>query len=273
MPAAHVPVSDDGLACLQCHTGHSMKRAVGNSKTGADHTGQVLRWNGSVIEGIGFMVLLVGILGPVIHGLLFVALSVRRKSTYSPEITGKAKSRPGLLRGWHIINAATVVFLAVTGFCLRWQLSAVPGRIAVWHGIAGGWHVVTWVLWLGFNLVTGCYVGRYLRPAAGWCGGIIRQIIYYGWGIFLGRRNPHPYEGFNPLQSVVYLLVMGLLLPVVMVSGAGLQSLRSLAFANIGSWRQLLVETHFLAGCLLLAFLSIHLYLAVWGPDGRVWRR
>lgn len=250
-----------------------MEQSAGKSPHGPARPDWNLLWNGSAVDDIGFIVLLVGILGPVLHGLLFLGSSALRKSSYCPEVIGKVKSRPGVLRGWHVINAATVVFLSVTGLGLRWSLTAASGRIAVWHSIAGGWHVMTWALWLGFNVISGSYIGRYLRPAGGWYAGITRQIVYYGWGIFRGRPHPYPYEGFNPLQSIVYLLVMGLLLPLVMVSGAGLLSLRSVAFANIGSWRHPLLEIHFLAGCLLLAFLSVHLYLAVWGPEGRLWRR
>lgn len=161
-----------------------MKRSIGKSSKEAAHGDRGFLWNGSAVDGIGFMVLLVGILGPVIHGLLFIASSALRKSSYSPEIIDKAKSHPGLLRGWHVINAATVVFLSVTGLGLRWGLVENSGRIVAWHSIAGGWHVMTWALWFGFNLITGCYVGRYLRPAGGWFTGIMRQIVYYTWGDF-----------------------------------------------------------------------------------------
>lgn len=226
----------------------------------------------SVVDGVGFIVLLIGILGPVMHGLLFLGSSVLHKSSSRSEIIGKDRSRPGVLRGWHIANATTVVFLAATGLALRLGLPAGSGDMATWHSIAGGWHVITWALWFGYNLISGCYVVHYL-PADGWCVGMMRQILYYGWGIFLGRPHPHPHGGFNPLQSVVYLLVMGLLLPLVMISGVGVLSLRSVVFGNIDWWRHLLVQTHFLAGCLLLGFLSVHLYLAVWGPEGRLWRR
>ena len=270
LPTAHAPVADDGLACLQCHAGHSVKRSVGKSPKGASRADRGL---GSAVDRIGCLVLLVGILGPVIHGLLFIGSSALRKFSCSAKIVDKAKSHSGLLRGWHVINAATVVFLSVTGLGLRWGLTAASGRIVAWHSFAGGVHVMAWSVWLGFNVITGCYVGRYLRPTGGWGAGITRQIVYYSWGIFRGRRHPYPYGGFNPLQSAVYLLVMGLLLPVVMVSGLGLLSLRAGAFANIESWGHLLVEVHFLAGCLLLAFLSVHLYLAVWGPEGKLWRR
>ncbi len=273
LPATHVPVADDGIACLQCHAGHSIDRSAGKSLKEPVCTDRMLRWNGATVDGIGFMVLLVGIIGPVLHGTLFLASSSLRKSRNSSATTYKSRSRPGLLRGWHVINAATVVFLSMTGFGLHWGLAGGPGSMVAWHSIAGGWHVLTWTLWLGFNVVTACYVGRYPRPAGGWFAGIARQTLYYSSGIFLGRPHPHPREGFNPLQSVVYLLVMVLLLPLVMVSGIGLLSLRSVAFGNIERWAHLLVQTHFLAGCLLLGFLSVHLYLAIWGPEGRLWRR
>lgn len=250
-----------------------MHRSVEKSSKEPVLPDRMLRWDASAIDGIGFIVLLVGIMGPVFHGVLFIASSSLREFSRSATIIDKTRSRPGFLRGWHVLNAATVVFLSLTGLGLRWGLPSGSARIAVWHSIAGGWHVITWALWLGFNLMTGCYVGRYLRQAGGWCRGVSRQILYYGWGIFLGHPHPYPQEGFNPLQSVVYLLVMGLLLPVVMVSGMGLLSLRSVALENIGWLRPVLVQAHFLAGCLLLGFLSVHLYLAVWGPEGRLWRR
>lgn len=277
LPATHAPVAQNGRACLQCHAGHTMNREVGNSPEESVPRPHLRLRERSIVDSIGLIVLLVGMLGPVVHGLLFLASSAMRKPSHSRKFIQASSSRPVVLRGWHAINATTVLFLTVTGLGLRWFMvngaAMDTGGIVRWHSVAGGWHVLTWGLWLGFNFITGSYVSRYQRPAGGWLGGIGRQLVHYGWGIFRGHPHPHRCEGFNPLQSVVYLLVIGLLLPVVMFSGVGLLSLRSMVFASVLAWRNPLVEIHFVAGCLLLAFLSVHLYLAVWGPEGRLWRR
>lgn len=102
--------------------------------------------------------------------------------------------------------------------------------------------------------------------------GIQKQLAYYGWGIFVGAPRPHVSDAFNPLQAAVYLFVMGALLPGVLLTGLGLLSMRSAFLVAIHPWRRFFLEGHYLLGCLLLGFFFVHLYLAVWGPGGRLWK-
>lgn len=277
LPVSHPSVEAGRVDCMQCHVGHAMEQTV-TPLPASNHPRDHKVWlTPRRIENLGIFLFLSGFLGPVVHGLLFVlTVPMRRSSVVASEThTSAACSR--LLRCWHALNAITVVFLSSSGFALRW----IPGsiwiveafRIARWHSVAGGLYVLIWGGWIGFKLLSVGHAHRYRRPSDGWIKGIEKQLAYYGWGIFWGAPQPYASEVFNPMQAAVYSLVMGVLLPGVLLTGLGLLSMQSTVMAVMRPWRRFFLEGHYLLGCLLLGFFFVHLYLAVWGPGGRLWKR
>jgi thiosulfate reductase cytochrome b subunit len=99
---------------------------------------------------------------------------------------------------------------------------------------------------------------------------MVQQALYYLRGIF--RAEPHPFEKtpdrkLNPLQQVTYLLLLNVLLPGQIITGAlmwGAQRLPELT-AQLGGL-PLLAPLHTLIAWLFMAFIILHVYLTTTGP-------
>jgi thiosulfate reductase cytochrome b subunit len=217
--------------------------------------------------------ILTGLAGLVVHGLLYVLTRRRRPPRKAPVRDSGALLLPLALCWWHVLNGTTVLLLLATGFGLRFfAAGAAWGQmVRMLHGGAGLLLTLTWLFWLLFSALRRRALCRdeTLRCPDPFRG-IKRQLVYYAWGVFCGRADPHvrtARDPLNPLQKVVYLLVMGALMPLIMATGLALLPMfRTIA----GGWRAALLDGHTIAGCLLLLFLCVHLYLTAWGPGGRM---
>jgi thiosulfate reductase cytochrome b subunit len=92
---------------------------------------------------------------------------------------------------------------------------------------------------------------------------------FYGYGIFRGDPNPHQvsaYRKFNPLQSVMYQIVMMLVVPLQFYTGVLLWDV-----ARFSSQVQMLgglrvVDTlHVLCFIFFSGFIIVHVYLCTLG--------
>lgn len=178
---------------------------------------------------------------------------------------------PIWLRIWHWTNALMIITLAITGISLHF---AAPDRFLVEfslaariHDIAGMTLTTAYVFYFIMNIVTGNGLQYFPRPPV--IKGCIRQTRYYLWGIF--RGEPHPYEvtketKFNPLQALLYWMIMYMVLPVVIISGLvfffpsvapdrlfGMDGLLPIAFL------------HYVSSSAIVLFLIGHIYLGTTG--------
>jgi len=185
----------------------------------------------------------------------------------------ESSSYPLWLRCWHWSNALLFVTLLVTGLSMHYaQIGPRPLGFrsdVLIHNTAGILLTLFYGLFLYGNLRLGN--GRYYRIVPGdFEPGLIRQIRYYLWGIFV--RSPHPYphseeRKFNPLQKMFYLVVMYLLFPVMTVTGWALLfpyrlPAEILGVPGIGLW----ALGHTYIGFLLSLFMVVHIYLGTTGP-------
>jgi thiosulfate reductase cytochrome b subunit len=177
---------------------------------------------------------------------------------------------PLWLRVWHWANALLFVTLLITG--LRIHLSK-PGPFGfradvLIHNTTGILLTLFYCLFLYGNLRlgNGCYyrvVPDDIEP------GIIKQVRYYLWGIFVGSPHPYPHSEkrkFNPLQKLIYLAVMFLLLPILVVTGWALLfpdklPAQTLGQPGIGLW----AAFHTYTGFCLALFMVVHVYLGTTG--------
>jgi thiosulfate reductase cytochrome b subunit len=177
------------------------------------------------------------------------------------------------VRIWHWINALGFVALIVTGLQLRYAglIDWMSFRTAVvvhnWIGFA---LIANFFVWLGFYLFTDkikvyhpdLSPTRYFRSS-------FRQMQYYGYGIFRGEPNPHHvdvYRKFNPLQSMMYQIVMMILVPLQFFTGVLLWDLAR--FAPVIDWLggvRVVDTVHVLLFIFFFAFLFVHVYLSSLG--------
>ena len=178
------------------------------------------------------------------------------------------------VRIWHWINAIGFLTLIATGVQVRYmdlfQLMSFRTAVVV-HNYIGFVLIANYFLWFGFYLFTdkiSVYLPemnpkKYFEDA--W-----RQIKFYGYGIFLGDENPHHptiYHKFNPLQIMMYQIIMLLAVPIMFGSGLLLWDVKrfSAVVEFFGGVR--VVDTvHVLMFIVFCGFLLMHLYLITLGP-------
>ena len=177
------------------------------------------------------------------------------------------------VRIWHWINAIGFVALIVTGLQIRYAglIGLMSFEAAVdlhnWIGFVVIGNYFIWLLFYLFSDKATSYhpelnPKKYFRES-------FRQILYYGAGIFKGAPNPHHpnvYNKFNPLQRMMYQIVMLLVVPLQFVTGRLLWDVKRFAGAVefLGGVR--VVDTvHVLIFIFFMAFIFIHVYLASLG--------
>lgn len=181
---------------------------------------------------------------------------------------------PMPVRIWHWLNAFGIVTLCVTGLQIRFPdhiniFGAYKAAIRL-HNTAGVVVSISYMLWLIYYLVVArSLIKLYVPTLEDLKTGLFRQAYFYFLTYFLGMPSPYhstPDSKFNPLQKAAYLVIMFVLLPLVIVSGALLMyvaPLRELLLLLGGI--KILVGTHFLLACSFTAFLFVHIYLATLG--------
>ncbi len=96
-----------------------------------------------------------------------------------------------------------------------------------------------------------------------------RQAMYYGYGIFRGEPNPHrvdPYYKFNPLQRMLYQILMLFLLPLQFATGLLMWDVKRFSgvIDMVGGLR--VVDTvHVLIFIFFVFYMCFHPYLATLG--------
>ena len=174
------------------------------------------------------------------------------------------------IRIWHWTNALGFVLLIATGLQIRYaglvQVLAFKTAV-VWHNWIGFVLIANFFIWLTFYVATDkikvyhpeLSPAKYFRDS-------FRQMRFYGYGIFRGDPNPHQvsvYRKFNPLQSMMYQIVMMLLLPIQFFTGVLLWDVArfSSTVEMFGGVR--VVDTvHVLIFIFFMGFIFIHPYLA-----------
>ena len=181
---------------------------------------------------------------------------------------------PMPVRIWHWLNAFGIVTLCATGLQIRFPeyiniFGAYKAAIRL-HNTAGVVVSISYMLWLIYYMVVArSLIKLYVPTLEDLKTGIFRQAYFYFLTYFLGMPSPYhstPDSKFNPMQKAAYLVIMLVLLPLVIVSGALLMyvaPLREILLLLGGI--KMLVGTHFLLACSFTAFLFVHIYLATLG--------
>jgi thiosulfate reductase cytochrome b subunit len=150
-------------------------------------------------------------------------------------------------------------------------VNVAPFRIAVAvHNWTGFVLIVNFFLWLGFYLSSDrirVYHAE-LNPVKCFRG-VMRQIVYYSYGILKGLPDPFRpsvYSKFNPLQAMTYQILMLIVLPIEGVTGVLLSNLSRFSgiVAFFGGVR--VIDTvHVLIFIFFAFYLPAHAYLGTLG--------
>jgi thiosulfate reductase cytochrome b subunit len=177
------------------------------------------------------------------------------------------------VRIWHWVNAAACVMMVLTGIQIRYVglVNVVSFRTAVTvHNWIGFVLIANFFVWFFFYLFSDKI--RIYHPELNPIKHFrrtVRQALYYGYGIFKGDPNPHHlslYRQFNPLQSMIYQIIMLLLLPLQGFTGILLWDLNGFAgvVTRLGGVR--VVDTvHVLIFIVFVFYIPFHAYLGTLG--------
>jgi thiosulfate reductase cytochrome b subunit len=179
---------------------------------------------------------------------------------------------PLWLRIWHWFNAALFAVLIATGISMHYSASNdlfITFRVAMYtHNVVGITLSLIYIYYVIFNIISGNYK-QYLPKLNGIFDRLIKQGLYYVYGVFKGAEHPFhtsAKQKFNPLQQLTYLSIMFLMLPLIIISG-WLLMFPEIAPANVmgmgGVWPMAIL--HIAVGYFLSLFMFGHIYLATHG--------
>jgi thiosulfate reductase cytochrome b subunit len=177
------------------------------------------------------------------------------------------------VRIWHWANAFLFIVLIVTGVQIRYldlfNLMSFRSAVVVHNWVAFAL-IANFFLWLLFYLFSD--KNKAYQPELNIVklfNESFRQAMYYGYGIFRGEPNPHrvdPYYKFNPLQRMLYQILMLFLLPLQFATGLLMWDVKrfSSVIDMVGGLR--VVDTvHVLIFIFFVFYMCFHPYLATLG--------
>lgn len=181
---------------------------------------------------------------------------------------------PVWIRLWHLCNALLFLILILTGISM--QFASVDGYLLLMsfqaavtlHNVAAIILTVNYVVFVIGNKVTGN--GKYYKiERKGFMGDLMRQGMFYAFGMFKKEEHPFPVteeNKFNPLQKISYVLAMYVGLPIIIITGLGLLFPEILIRQFFGVSGLLYTDIlHITMGFILSVFLMIHIYTCTLG--------
>lgn len=179
---------------------------------------------------------------------------------------------PFWLRFWHWFNALLFFLLIFSGLSLHFsdpKSGLIPFKTAILiHNISGILLSFNYLYYFVLSINKGNYK-YYLPKLKGFGQRIYLQARYYLIGIFIGENRPfepNPEQKFNPLQQVIYLIVMAFFMPLIIFSGWALMfpEFAPDEFLGLGGvWPMALLHT--ITGFILSIFMILHIYLGTTG--------
>lgn len=170
----------------------------------------------------------------------------------------------GFERFWHWTQAVLILILLFTGFNLHGTYQFFTFEQAVDIHVITAWLLMgLWVFAIFWHLTTGEWK-QYIPSSA---NKIMAMMKYYAIDIFLGGGHPHHKtrkEKLNPMQRMAYLSLHLVISPAIWISGLLYLFYPFWDAIGIGRWSLGGVAlVHTAAAFALMAFLVIHLYLAL----------
>lgn len=167
-------------------------------------------------------------------------------------------------RFWHWSQGLLIISLLVTGFEIHGTYTLLGFETAVNAHIIAAWSLVgIWFLGVFWHMVTGEWK-QYIPSSA---NKLIAMLKYYGNDIFIGGGHPHHKtrrSKLNPMQRMAYLSLHVGMLPFAVLSGLLYFFYPYWGSFGLGELSLLLIAlVHTAMAFALLAFLIVHLYLAL----------
>ena len=170
----------------------------------------------------------------------------------------------GFERFWHCALAVLVTILLVTGFNIHGTYQIFNFEQAVNIHIISSW-ILLGLLFLAifWHMTTGEWK-QYIPSST---NKLMAMMKYYAIDIFLGGGHPHHKtrkSKLNPMQRLAYLSLHIAITPAIWISGLLYLLYPYWDSMGISNWSLAIVAlVHTAAAFAMLAFLIVHLYLAL----------
>ena len=178
---------------------------------------------------------------------------------------------PAPVRVWHWVNAVGFIILIITGIQIRFaemvNWFSLEEAIKL-HNYVGFVVIAAYGLWVSYYFGT-MKIKLYFPNPRTFVPNAIKQLKYYGAGIFRGEPNPHqmtPDNKFNALQKNAYVGIMFVFLPAQMITGLFLWRVKRFEnYIDLIGGIKIVSSIHVLLFFFFVAFLFVHIYLATLG--------
>jgi len=180
---------------------------------------------------------------------------------------------PLWVRLWHLFNIICFIFLLITGVSMQYSnpdishLLSFEISVSI-HNIFGVLISINLVFFWIFNRFSSN--GKYYSiQFKGLLNRLILQTKYYMFGMFTNAERPFPIskeQKFNPLQGIMYFMLMYLVFPCLVITGFALLFPEMIVNKFFGVSGILLTALfHASLGFCLSLFLVIHVYVSTIG--------
>jgi thiosulfate reductase cytochrome b subunit len=168
-------------------------------------------------------------------------------------------------RFWHWSQTLLITIMLITGFEIHGAFVLLGFERATTIHTTTAWLLIgLWIFAWFWHLTTGEW--KQYKPSAP--DRIIAMVRYYGFEIFQGKAHPFHREfscKLNPLQCMAYLALHIAISPIIWISGLLYLFYKSWSSIEALSWLSLstVAIIHIAAAYLMLAFVVVHIYLAL----------
>lgn len=223
------------------------------------------------VDTLGALLFLGMLLGVSAHGGLRYLAARRMAAAHHGSRMQRMYMYAVYERFWHWLQTVVILGLVFTGLVIHrpntFSAFSFPFLVEV-HNILAAILVINAALAAFYHLASG-QIRQFIPRPYGFFDQAFSQIKYYLSGIFRGA--PHPFERtpehkLNPLQQITYLVILNVLLPLQVITGAlmwGAQRWREVA--DFFGGLPVLAPLHTIVAWLFATFIVLHVYLTTTG--------
>jgi len=217
--------------------------------------------------GLGFLLLVV--LGVAAHASMRLMFRSRRATNSADAVCVYMFS--SYERMWHWLMTFSVIILMATGLEIHFSgiHRLIPLSIAVSiHNVFAAILTVNAFLALFYYVVSNA-IRQFIPKRNTVIDGILTQIRFYTWGMFLGMPHPTRDAGdrkLNPLQQITYLALLNVLFPIQVITGTIMAAVSYWpGIASMNGWLGMVAPLHNFGSWLFISFFALHVYLITTG--------
>lgn len=223
----------------------------------------------SWIDWLGALLFAGSLLGVLGHGTLrYLAAKKQPKGNTKTE---RIYMYEPYRRFWHWLQTITIVILLFTGLIIHrpdiFGVFSFHGVVTV-HNVLAVILVINAVLSLFYHITTD-RIREFIPHPYGFFDDAIIQAKYYISGIFKSEKHPFeklPTSRMNPIQKMTYFMILNVLLPLQIITGALMWSVQKFPqFANSLGGLPFLAPFHSLVAWLFGTFILVHVYMTTTG--------